>query len=281
MSGDTLLGRTALVTGCGRERGIGRAIAVALAEAGADVCVTDLARATRNAFEPTGDNASDNEWKGIETVAEEIRRHGRRSAALVGDVSDESDAARLIAETVDQLGQIDILVNNAAAPHGEDRNYVWETPRAAFDLVMQVNTYGPFLMSRALIPHLLDRDRGGRIINIASLAGRMGVPKRAAYCASKFALIGLTQVMALELAPHHVTVNAICPGTMDTDRNASTRAHLAASEQDAFSASLMAPPVGRLGLPSDVARAAVFLADPAADFVTGQAINIDGGSRPS
>lgn len=270
MSSDLLLqGQAALVTGCARERGIGRAIALALAAAGADVCVTDL--------EP-GAASAPGEWNGIERVAEEIRGLGRRSAALLGDVSNEDDSARMVAETIEHLGKVDILVNNAGAPHGADRNYTWEVPREAFDLVMQVNIYGPFLMSRAVIPHLIDRGEGGRIINIASLAGRLGVPKRGAYCASKFALIGLTQVMALELASHHVTVNAICPGTMDTDRNAS-RAQAVAD--DPSLAHLMTPPVGRLGLPADVARTAVFLADPASDFVTAQSINIDGGSRPS
>jgi NAD(P)-dependent dehydrogenase (short-subunit alcohol dehydrogenase family) len=278
MSGP-LEGSVALVTGCGRQRGMGRAIALALAEAGADVAVTDLARTgVRNEFEP--DAGGNDEWLGIDSLAAEIAARGRRATALVGDVGDEADAARLVSEALHELGQVDILVNNAAAPHGQDRNYTWETPPEAFDLVMRVNTRGPFLMSRAVLPQLLERQARGRIVNIASLAGRMGVPKRAAYCASKFAVVGLTQVMALELAPHGVTVNAICPGTMDTDRNVSTRAQVERGEEDAATAAAMNPPVGRRGVPADVARTVVFLADPASDFVTGQSINVDGGLRP-
>ena len=143
---------------------------------------------------------------------------------------------------------------------------------------MRVNTKGVFLVSGAMIRHLLDRSASsGRIINIASSAGRRGLPQRAAYSASKFATIGLTQVMAIELAPHGITVNAVCPGVVNTSRY-QARANRAGSDAaDPAIAALDNPPVGRIGEPEDVARAVLFLSEKSADFITGQAVNIDGG----
>jgi NAD(P)-dependent dehydrogenase (short-subunit alcohol dehydrogenase family) len=140
---------------------------------------------------------------------------------------------------------------------------------------MRVNTKGVFLLSTAVVRHLLDRRTPGRIINIASGAGRRGYPQRGAYAASKFAVIGLTQVMALELASHAITVNAVCPGAIGTSRQAHTRPVAA----DAPDANPLIPPipVGRMGRPGDIARAVLFLADPAADYITGECINVNGG----
>jgi 3-oxoacyl-[acyl-carrier protein] reductase len=273
MSG-SLGGQVALVTGCARRRGIGRGIALGLAEAGADVVVADLEVAgTRNESEPAG--GDDEGWRGVESLSEEIEALGRRAFYLTGNVADETDAARMVADSVTSLGRLDILVNNAAAPHGQDRNWFWETPAAAFDFVMSVNTRGAFLMSRAFTLQALERQGRGRIVNIASIAGIKGQPKRAAYSASKFAVIGLTQVMAIELAPHGITVNAVCPGVIGTDRNRSTRERL--EQGDATATAALGGAVGRIGVPEDVARTVVFLAAPEADYITGQAISVDGG----
>jgi NAD(P)-dependent dehydrogenase (short-subunit alcohol dehydrogenase family) len=267
-----LSGLAALVAGCGRARGIGRAVALTLATAGADVAVTDVsARGVRNAGEPEPADAD-----GLEALVDEIRQLGRRSIALTGDVADAADVEAVVTAAVAGLGRVDVLVNNAGAPHGGDRAPSWLVPEPAYDEVMRVNAKGVFLMSGAVIRRLLDRHSRGRIVNIASVAGKVGYPERAVYCASKFAVIGLTQAMAQELAPHGITVNAVCPGAVATDRNTATR-HRAATTGDAAAGNAASSPVGRIGEPDDIARAVLYLVDPAASYVTGQSLVVDGG----
>jgi NAD(P)-dependent dehydrogenase (short-subunit alcohol dehydrogenase family) len=217
-------------------------------------------------------------WQGLPSLAKELTAKGVKSLALVGDVGEKEHAERMVKEAIAGLGQIDILVNNAAAPHGPDRNWTWLVPEDAFDLVMRVNARGTFLMSSAVTRHLLERLAAGRIINISSGSGRRGQPQRAAYSASKFAILGLTQTMAAELAPHHITVNAVCPGAMATSRQTHTKP--ASERAPGVDAPIPAAPVGRMGIPDDVARAVLFLADPAADYITGEALNINGGILP-
>jgi NAD(P)-dependent dehydrogenase (short-subunit alcohol dehydrogenase family) len=271
-----LEGHVALVTGCARLRGLGRRIALTLAEAGADVAVTDLAaRGSRNEGE-TADPAEEG-WEGLPGLVEEIESLGRRSVALEGDVGLRADVERMVAETVAVLGKVDVLVNNAGAPHGADRGWTWEVPEEAFDLVMRINTKGVFLMSSAVLRHLIGRDVPGRIITIASDAARRGFPQRGAYCASKFGALALTQVMALEVADRGITVNAVCPGAMDTARQRARMSRVGTTSASAATAAPPPVPVNRLGTPADVARTVLFLADPDADYITGQAINVDGG----
>ena len=271
-------GRSVLVTGCGRVRGIGRALAVAFARAGADVAATDIAvGGTRNENEEGLEEIRQG-WKGLESLAAEIQSLGRRALTLVGDVSRAADAERFVAEALARFGRIDVLVNNAAAPHGADRRLVWEVPEEAWDLVLDVNLKGTFLMSRAVIPHMLSR-RSGRIINMASVSGKRGTPRRGAYTASKFGVIGLTQVLAQELAAHGITVNAICPGSVDTSRRESTsRRERALAEGNPGAPVLGLPPTGRVARPDDIARLALFFASEQSDHITGQAWNVDGGS---
>ena len=277
----SLDGQVALVTGCGRVKGIGRATALALAGAGADLAITDVAPVgTRNVRE-AGEEEARLGWKGLESLAAEIEQLGRRVLPLIGDVSVKADAERMVRETIERFGKVDILVNNAGAPHGADRDWFWEVPEDAYDKVLAVNPKGNFLMSQPVARHLLERGEGGRIINLASVAGKVGSPRRAVYNASKFGVIGLTQAMAQELAPHKITVNAVCPGATDTARNASSRARAAAIPDEASARTNQmsgAAPVGRLGTPTDIARMIVFLCDPESDFITGQSINVDGGS---
>ena len=267
-----------LVTGCGRVRGIGRALSVAFARAGADVVATDIA---------TGGTRNENEegleeirvgWTGLASLAAEIEGLGRQILTLEGDVSRAADAERFVKEALARFGRIDVLVNNAAAPHGADRGLLWEVPEEAWDLVIDVNLKGTFLMSRAVIPHMLSR-RSGRIVNMASISGKRGTPRRGAYTASKFGVIGLTQAMAQELAPHGITVNAICPGSVDTSRRESTsRRERALAEREPGAAVLGLPPTGRVARPDDVARLALFFASAQSDHITGQAWNVDGGA---
>ena len=271
-------GKSVLVTGCGRVRGIGRALAVAFDRAGADVAATDIAvGGTRNENEEGLEEIRQG-WKGLESLAAEVQGLGRRALTLVGDVSRAADAERFVAEALARFGRIDVLVNNAAAPHGADRRLVWEVPEEAWDLVLDVNLKGTFLMSRAVIPHMLSR-RSGRIINMASVSGKRGTPRRGAYTASKFGVIGLTQVLAQELAAHGITVNAICPGSVDTSRRESTsRRERALAEGDPGAPVLGLPPTGRVARPDDIARLALFFASEQSDHITGQAWSVDGGA---
>ena len=271
-------GKVVLVTGCARARGIGRAISVAFARAGADVVATDVAAGgTRNENEE-GLEEKRLGWKGLDSLAGEIQGLGRRVLTLVGDVSHAADAERFVAEALAQFGHIDVLVNNAAAPHGADRRLLWEVPEEAWDLVIDVNLKGAFLMSRAVIPHMLKRG-SGRIISMASVSGKRGTARRGAYSASKFGIIGLTQVMAQELGAHGITANAICPGSVETSRRESTsRRERALVERDPNAPVLSLPPTGRVARPDDIARLAVFFASEASDHVTGQAWNVDGGT---
>jgi NAD(P)-dependent dehydrogenase (short-subunit alcohol dehydrogenase family) len=270
-------GKTVLITGCARARGMGRAIAVAFATAGADVVATDVASGgTRNENEEGLEEARLG-WKGLESLATEIEGLGRRVLTLVGDVSRAADVDRMVADALGRFGRVDVLVNNAAAPHGADRRLLWEVPEEAWDAVLGVNLKGVFLMSRAVIPQMLLRG-SGRIINMASTSGKRGTPRRGPYTASKFGVIGLTQVLAQELASHGVTVNAICPGSVDTSRRESTsRRERALAERDPRAPVLTLPPTGRVARPDDIARLAVFLASEQSDHITGQAWTVDGG----
>lgn len=271
-------GKVVMVTGCARARGIGRAIAVAFARAGADIVATDVAAGgTRNENEE-GLEEKRIGWKGLESLAEEIKGLGRRVVTLVGDVSRAADTERFVADALAQFGRIDVLVSNAAAPHGADRRLVWEIPEDAWDQVLNVNLKGTYLMSRAVIPHMLARG-SGRIICMASVSGKRGTARRGAYTASKFGVIGLTQVLAQELGSHGITVNAICPGSVDTSRRESTsKRERALAERDPNAPVLSMPPTGRVARPDDIARLALFFASDASDHITGQAWNVDGGS---
>jgi NAD(P)-dependent dehydrogenase (short-subunit alcohol dehydrogenase family) len=258
----------ALITGCGRHNGMGRAIALRLARAGTNVAVTDLtASGTRNSHERSQASSGDSiSWRGLESVKAEVEALGAKATVIVGDVSVSADVDHMIEEVLGSFGRIDILVNNAAAPQGADRNVMWEVPPDAFDSVMSVNVRGVFLMCSAVARHMIERSGGGRIVNIASSAGRRGFARLAPYCASKFAVIGLTQSLAAELAGFNVTVNAVCPGPIDTARASSNRA-----------AALESIPLGRAGRPEDVASAVAYLVSSEACYITGQALNVDGG----
>ena len=256
-------GKVALVTGCSRPEGIGRAIALGLARAGADVAVTARDR-PRHGGDP------------LDALVGEISGIGRVGLAVRGDVGAKADADRMVAEAVEGLGRVDVLVNNAAAPHGADRGPTWEIPEEAFDEVIRVNTKGVFLMSSAVVRHLLDRGAPGRIVNIGSGVARRGMPDRAAYSASKAAVANLTQSMATELGPRGIAVNTVNPGYIRTGR--STPGSWEQLQDAGRGAGLgLRVPLDRMGEPEDVARVVVFLASPASDYVTGQAINVDGG----
>lgn len=240
-------GKIALVTG--GSRGIGRAIALKLAEAGCDVAILYAGR----------------EDAARETV-EALECMGVRAMSVRCDVSDEAQADAAVRAVTEQLGAVDILVNNA----GIVRDGLTMRMRTEdFRAVLDVNLTGAFHMIRACLPGFVRR-RSGRIVNITSVSGMMGNPGQANYASSKAGLIGLTKTVAREVASRGITVNAVAPGFIETDMTASMSG--AALEKG-----LAAVPMGRIGSAEDVACAVRFLAGDEAGYITGCVLKVDGG----
>ncbi len=277
-----LNGKVAIVTGAGGRHGIGRAIALRLAQEGADVVVTDIQRST-DAMRPEDRQAG---WRGLDSVVGEIEALGRQALGLFSDVSDPAQVSVMVAQTVERFGHIDILVNNAGSQPGRDRVLLVDLEEDAFDDVMRVNVKGTYLCSRAVATHMVGRGGGGKIIIISSGAGKRGRARFAAYCSSKFALIGFTQSIAQELAEHRINVNAICPGLVDTERTDFIAAALAPEGQSAEEHRVLmirersqTVPLGRVAQGDDIARTAAFLASGESDYLTGLSISVAGGSE--
>jgi len=253
-----LLDKIALVTGA--SKGIGRAIAIAFAKEGANVVV--------NYFK-SEDDAND--------VVKEINAMGRTAVPVRADVSKIDEVKAMVKRTIDQFGRIDILVNNAGV---STMGLLVDLTEQEWDYNMDVNAKGVFLCCQAVARHMMDR-RYGKIINISSAAGKTGARFLSHYCASKFAVIGLTQSLALELASYGINVNAVCPGYVETDmqsRELVWEAKLRGiSSEEVKRDYLGSVPMGRLGKPEDVAKVVVFLASAQSDYMTGQAINVTGG----
>ncbi|MPZ63559.1 MAG: glucose 1-dehydrogenase [Propionibacteriales bacterium] len=245
---ETLVGKTAIVTGAGR--GLGRAMAVALAEAGADV---SLAARSKDQ---------------LEAVTAEIDQRGRRALSVPTDVTDATAVQNLVDTTVAQLGRLDILVNNSGVI---DSTPLLEQDPAEWDRVMDTNIRGTYLATRAAGVHLVAQG-SGKIINVASNFAFKGVANHAAYCASKAAVVSFTRVMAAEWARHGVQVNALAPGYFATDLNAELRA-----DSESLATVLRAVPARRMGEAHELAAWLLLLAGPASDFMTGETIVVDGG----
>jgi NAD(P)-dependent dehydrogenase (short-subunit alcohol dehydrogenase family) len=242
-------GRRALVTG--GARGLGRVIADALAEAGADVAVSGRSP------------------EACESAAGEIARAtGRKTAAFVADLTRPDEVTRLAGDVERGLGPIDILVNNAGV---NLRGPAAELSEEDWDAVVDTNLKAPFLLSRAVGPRMCARG-WGRIVNLGSILAVVGLPGRAPYAASKAGLVNLTRVLALEWATQGVTVNALCPGPFATDMNKQLLA-----DPVKYKAFIERIPMGRWGELHDIAGAAVFLSSDASAFVTGSALFVDGG----
>ena len=272
-----LNGKVALVTGAGGKNGIGRAIATRLAKEGADVAVNDI---TEHPYA-----ADQTEWQGLPDVVREIEAIGRRAISTVADVSDAKQVGEMVDKTVAHFGKIDILVNNAGTIAGKDRVPVVDLAEEDWDRVQRVNVKGVFLCSQAVARHLIAQGTGGKIINMSSVTGKQGSARYAAYSASKFAVIGLTQSLAHEMAPYGINVNAICPSLVDTERvghlaSALMPEDLSADEQRSEFArrNVAAVPLGRLAEGTDVAKMAAFLASDEAAYLTGLSVTVSGGS---
>ncbi|HUB86369.1 MAG TPA: 3-oxoacyl-[acyl-carrier-protein] reductase [Verrucomicrobiae bacterium] len=241
-----LQNQVAVVTGAGR--GIGRAIALKFAGAGADVvCVSR-----------TQENS--------DKVAAEVRALGRKAWALAVDVADSAAVAAAVERILADCGKIDILVNNAGVTRD---GLLMRMSDADWDTVVNTNLKGAFHFTRDFF-RIFAKQRAGRVINVSSVIGLIGNPGQCNYAASKAGLIGFTQSVARELASRGVTVNAIAPGFIETDMTAELNAELKANI-------LRQIPMGKFGSPDDVADAALFLASPAARYITGQVLTVDGG----
>ncbi len=256
--------KTALVTGA--SRGLGRGIALRLAAAGANLIIADL--------------ATESCQQAGQALAREIEQLGVRAQVIAIDVSDESSINTAIEQALTLFERIDILVNNAGVMQ---QKAGLDAEAADFKRCYDINALGPWLLSQALIPHFRGNNSGA-IINIASISARQGSEAFAAYCASKAAVISLTQSLAHALGPHGITANAVCPGHIwtemweDVETIVGDQAKTEAIEQRRlFEQSLPHIPLRRAQTAEDIGNAVAFLASPLANNITGQALNVSGG----
>ncbi|MEO1207977.1 MAG: glucose 1-dehydrogenase [Cyanobacteria bacterium J06638_20] len=249
-------GKVALVTGS--SQGIGQAIAIRLAEAGAKVVINYRSH-------PEGAEAT------VKQVNEAHTAEGDsdRGYSIRADLGILEDIHRLVAESIEHFGQIDILVNNAGI---EKHAPFWEVEEKAFDAVMNVNLKGVFFTTQAVVKHLMTTQRPGKIINISSVHEDLPFPNFAAYCASKGGLKMLTRNLAVELAPYGITINNVAPGAIETPINTKLL-----NDPEKLNALLANIPLNRLGQPGDVAGLVEFLASDDANYITGSTFFVDGG----
>jgi 2-hydroxycyclohexanecarboxyl-CoA dehydrogenase len=247
-----LKGKTALVTGGGR--GIGRAIALALAREGCQPAVADI----------LAENA--------QAVKNEVEGLGVKGLALGVDLTKRSEVEQAVAEVLAQFGQLDILVNNA----GWDKLELFlDSEEETWEKIIAINFKAVLYTSKAALPHMVERG-SGRVVNIASDAGRVGSTGEAVYAGTKGAVIAFSKALAREMARHRITVNVICPGLTETPLLQSIRAQSPKAEK-VIEAVTRAIPLGRVGAPEDIGAAVAFLASPEAGFITGQTLSVSGG----
>lgn len=246
----TLSGKRAIVTGISRSGGgIGRAIALSLAEAGADVAVS-----------------GHSSLAAAEAVADEIRALGHQSIAALCDVAAPAAVEKFVGEVLTTWGSLDIVVNNAGTTRD---GLLLRMSEEDWDAVLDSNLKGTFLMTRAALKPML-KQKQGKIVNITSVMGLIANPGQANYSASKAGLIGFTRTVAKEVASRNIQVNAVAPGFIETAMTEKLTGEMK-------TAALAQIPVGRMGMPEDVAQAVLFLCSPVSDYITGQTLTVDGG----
>ncbi|KAJ7699222.1 hypothetical protein B0H17DRAFT_305594 [Mycena rosella] len=246
----------ALVTGAAQ--GIGRCVALKLADDGFDVAVNDVSAGSEK----------------LEGLLEEIRAKGRASSMHVADVSQEAQVKEMVEQVVEHHAGLDIMVANAGVT-GRPGVPFTEIPAEEFDRVITTNARGTFLCYKYAGMHMINRGSGGRIIGASSIAGKQGMLMQGPYCASKFAIRGLTQAAALEFGPHGITVNAYAPGIIDTPLLSA--ASVTGDPSDIINKNKEKSPLKRIGFPEDIANLVSFLASKESQFITGQSISVNGG----
>lgn len=266
------------MTGASRKNGLGRAIARQLAREGAHVIVSAREE------QPVRDLREAASWQGMASVVEELRQEGLKVSGISADVTSSTEVDAMVQSVSREYGSIDCLV---CASGAFARSDVVQTSDGEWDRVVRTNLYGPFFLCRAVARSMLASSTRGAMVLVSSRSGKMGDPGTAAYCASKFGLNGLTQSLALELAPHGIRVNAVCPGRFATDLNPEWPARIAElrlsgmSEEESthviHADAIRLTPLGRVGNPSELASVVAFLCSDEASYITGQCINVDGG----
>jgi meso-butanediol dehydrogenase/(S,S)-butanediol dehydrogenase/diacetyl reductase len=255
----SLQGKTCIVTGAGR--GMGKAIGLRLATDGANVVFADINEAE------------------AESAAAEAKKPGSKALGARVDVADRAQIQQLVARAVSEFGRLDMIFNNAGINHIQP---FMETSEENWERIMRVNALGVLMCTQEAAKQMIAQGNGGKIVNTASIAGRQGYANIAPYCASKFAVISLTQSAARELAKHKITVNAFAPGVVDTPLwEQIDREHIEIGETSKpgeamsnFAAGIL---LGRVAKPDDITGLAHFLASPASDYITGQTVIVDGG----
>jgi NAD(P)-dependent dehydrogenase (short-subunit alcohol dehydrogenase family) len=269
-------GKVALVTGAARRRSIGRATALRLAQEGADVACLDIARPYRE-FPAYGVASADE----LDEVVREIEALGRRALALRADVASWDEVHAAVARAHETFGRIDVCCNVAGgAGAGMGAGPLLQIGESEWDRVIDVNLKGTWMVARACAERMLAAGRGGRIVNVSSQAGKRGFAMLGAYCAAKAGVILLTQVLAQELGAAGITVNAVCPGTVDTDllnKDKQFEQMIGVLEGDFQRWVSREIPLNRLQTPEEVAAAIAFLASDDARYITGEALNVSGG----
>ncbi|MEE4200250.1 SDR family NAD(P)-dependent oxidoreductase [Erythrobacter sp.] len=259
-------GKTIVVTGSGKRKGLGQGILQAFADEGANCVVSDL--------------AIDDE---AEAVAEELRRRGAKVTMIACDVAKAEQCTDLVARAIEVFGAVDVMVNNAGI--GFKMKPLLDVDTAdEWDQVIAVNLSGAFYCTQAAARAMVEKGTGGRIINIASQAAKTGFPHLPAYVSSKHGMVGLTRASAVELGAHGITVNAVCPNHVTTGLGAQQNEYfsklLGFESVEEYLANMSAKnPMGRPGLPSDTAAACLWLASDEAFYITGEALNVSGGEE--
>ena len=245
----------------GAAGGIGKAISIAFAKEGARIALIDLDK------------------KGLEESLKELKSKNTVIKTYILDVTKEKVVKEVVSKVLEDFPCIDILVNNAGV---STMNWFWELTEEEWDLNMNINAKGVWLVTKHVVPHMIERKKG-KIVNIASMAAKIGAPLLAHYSASKFAVVGFTQSIAKELAPYGINVNAVCPGFVRTsmqEREIVWEAKLRNIEEPekVRKEYIEQTPLGRLCYSEDVAKTVLFLSSENANFMTGQAINVTGGA---